>query len=150
MLAKTMSPGESVADVLLTVDDLALFVENDAFGDLAGRVELEEGRLVIMPSEYQPHMRGVRLTVRTLTLALNKHGLDERFTVQPGGSIRLSDITAYDPDVMVIEGEGDDPKLMTPGNVVLLIEVADSSRRRDMGRKKRSYAQAWRARVLGA
>ena len=57
----------------------------------------------------------------------------------PQTTFRLSEDTYLEPDVVVYPSALE-PKDLTGPNVLLIVEIADSSRRYDMGRKAKLYA----------
>jgi Uma2 family endonuclease len=57
----------------------------------------------------------------------------------PETTFRLSDDTYLEPDVVVYSGSLE-PKDLKGRNVMLVVEIADSSKRYDMGRKAKLYA----------
>ena len=113
-----------IEDGLLTEDD---------------RVELLEGEIVAMSPIGFPH----RICVANLTeiLVLRK---PSDIVVSPGGPIILSDISEPEPDLTLHRERPPSPGLHHPhaGEVLLAIEVSDSSLSKDLGRKRRLYAEA--------
>jgi Uma2 family endonuclease len=102
------------------------------------RVELLEGWLVARTPKKPPHSVTTQLTRESLARLL-----------PPGWHVDAQDpITTEDsepePDVAVIRGEQRDYLERHPGpdEVALVIEVADTTLRRDRGLKKRLYARA--------
>jgi Uma2 family endonuclease len=101
-------------------------------------VELLEGYLVTKMTKYPPH---------TLAKDLAREEIER---LVPAGWFLGSEnpLTTLDsepePDVTVVRGARRDYKMRHPGpaDVVLVIEVADSSLRRDRTLKKRIYARA--------
>src|SRR5712692_850208 len=88
-------------------------------------VELLEGLLVRKMTKYRPH---------TLTTGLVRRALEPITTVE----------SEPEPDAMVVRGEPRDLRDRQPGpeEVVLVVEVADSTLATDRGTKKRVYARA--------
>jgi Uma2 family endonuclease len=103
------------------------------------RVELIEGELLTMPPMGIPH----RWAVATLTRALIESPLGRRIFLLPQLPITLSDITEPQPDVVLARLPDD--KYRTTGataeDVVLLIEVSDSTLTFDRQRKMQLYAR---------
>lgn len=99
-------------------------------------VELLEGVLVMMSPRTREHEDAIALLNQWLS-----RGLDpDRYLVRVGGSLSLAEGFEPEPDLAVITPET--PKPYHPGSAVLVIEVAVSSRRRDLGLKARVYAAA--------
>ncbi len=102
------------------------------------RIELLEGVLVEKMSKNPPHV----FAAKALTRLLNR-------LVPPGWHVTSQDpVTLADsepePDLMVVRGDGHEYLNRHPGGneIGLVVEVADSSLRRDRGIKKRIYARA--------
>ena len=101
-------------------------------------VELLEGILVFKMPKNPKH----RYVCRKLQKALDAM-LPAGYFVQIQAPITLSH-SEPEPDAAVIRGDDDDFKTRHPGpaEILLVIEVADSTQRRDRGIKLRSYARA--------
>jgi Uma2 family endonuclease len=118
--------------VRFTVEQLFQLVEMDVLG--TNRVELINGRIYRMPAQALPHLvavsRGNRLLNRVASSA-------EWLVCQ--GTIRLGKYSAPDPDFIWLpcpEGTSVD-RWPQP---ILLIEISDSTYRKDSGIKLRTYA----------
>jgi hypothetical protein len=133
---------QGVTEFLLTVDDLETMVRAGVFDrDDATRVELEDGRLVRMSSESLHHARAAARLSLELNLALKQLGLTERFEMLNGGTVRISDISAFDPDGAVIARDAE-AFFLRPDQVFLVIESSLATLKRDLGSKSRAYAAA--------
>ncbi len=117
----------------LTVDEYMRLAAREGWE----RVELEDGVVVELSPEHLPHARTIQNVHRQL---LTVHAFESCFF---SGTLPLSGFTAYEPDIFVLDVA---PPLeaMLPDavNVVLVVEVAFSSRGRDLGTKSRYYAVA--------
>ncbi len=117
----------------LTVDEYMRLAAREGWE----RVELEDGVVVELSPEHLPHARTVAAVYQRLARAFP---YDACFF---SGTLPLSGFTAYEPDIFVLDVA---PPLeaMLPDavNVVLVVEVAFSSRGRDLGTKSRFYAAA--------
>jgi Uma2 family endonuclease len=101
------------------------------------RVELVEGRILLMAPQYEPHVAGVSLTARAL-----ENAFGAGFWVRRQSPIRLGKRSKPEPDVAVVIGsERDYLTSGTPTNPLLVIEVSDSTLRLDRGRKAAMYAR---------
>jgi len=101
-------------------------------------VELLEGWLVQKMTKHRPHARCTRRTRRALDQLVPTGWYVE--TQEP---VTTTD-SEPEPDVAVVRGDDDDYLDRHPGphDVALVIEVADSTLRRDRTTKKRLYARA--------
>jgi len=101
------------------------------------RVELIEGELIEMVPIGSDHAGTVNKLNYTLMLALGTRGV-----VAPQNPVRLSDRSEPEPDFAVLKPRADYYKSAhpTPEDVLLAIEVADSSLAYDSGLKRALYA----------
>jgi Uma2 family endonuclease len=98
------------------------------------RVELIGGELVPMSPKGNHHeVLKVALLRRWLRLA------PDDIKVAPETTFRLSEDTYLEPDVVIYPGAVGLPGIEGP-NVLLVVEIADSSKRYDRGRKAKLYA----------
>lgn len=116
-----------------TVDEFVRLVEADAFG--TERVELLNGRIYVMPPQAVPHMTAI--TKGTAALArIATHG----DWVVTQGTLALDRYSMPDPDLMLLP-----VPIGTPvhewGTPILLVEVSDTTYRKDSGVKLRKYAR---------
>jgi Uma2 family endonuclease len=106
------------------------------------RLELIEGEIIRMNPIGRPHANCVNRLTRLLVT-----GLGERATVQIQNPVRLGDLSEVQPDVSVLRSSWDERAHPGPADVVLLVEVADSSLRFDRDVKLPLYARAGIAEV---
>ena len=102
------------------------------------RLELIDGEIIIMSPIGEYHEYGTdHLTMELVPV------LRGRATVRIQGSIRLNDRSRPEPDVAVLRPRpANEMGPYFPPDVYFLIEVADSSLRRDSGPKLARYAEA--------
>ena len=102
------------------------------------RLELIDGEIIIMSPIGEYHEYGTdQLTMELVPV------LRGRATVRIQGSIRLNDRSRPEPDVAVLRRRpANEMGPYFPSDVYFLIEVADSSLRRDTGPKLARYAAA--------
>ena len=102
------------------------------------RVELIEGQLIAM-SPIGSHHAG---TTNTLTRVLVQM-VGDRGVVAVGNPVRLDDLSEPQPDFAVLKPREDDYRRATPraDEVLLIIEVADSSLAYDRNVKRSLYAR---------
>ena len=141
----TFAPGPQEAGPLevdervwrMPVERYHEMVQSGALG-ADDRIELLEGVLVEKMSKNPPHVYSTMATMRLLNAM-----------VPAGWHLRSQDpVTLADsepePDLMVVRGDGQAYLSHHPhgSEIGLVVEVADSSLRRDRGIKKRIYARA--------
>ena len=103
------------------------------------RVELLNGIVRLMPAMKTPHFG--------MTTHLNtelSHHLYKKFTCLSQGPLKIVDENQPEPDIMVAKYRTDAymGKYLEPEDVYLLIEVSDSTLRRDRIEKMLTYAKA--------
>jgi Uma2 family endonuclease len=113
--------------------DYHRLIDAGVFGE-DERVELLDGLLVRMSPKTPRHERAVRWLARWLIRAL-----DERYEVGVGNPLTIGN-SEPEPDLVVIERGAPEP--YHPSTAVLVIEVAVSSRQRDLVAKPAVYAAA--------
>ncbi len=109
-----------------------------AIFDQEDRVELLNGEIIIMSPIGYRHSLAVNKLNKFFVLRAQ-----DRYLVSPQNPVVLDDISEPQPDVVLIAPEWethatDNPR---PAEVLLLIEVADSSLPYDRAEKLRAYAQ---------
>ena len=106
------------------------------------RVELIEGEILDMAPTNFPHEACVARLNRLLTLAVGDNG----YVWPQNNSIRIPDLSRPQPDVTLLKWRDDEygPKSAPPtaDDVLLVIEVSDSSLKYDRTRKLALYASA--------
>lgn len=102
------------------------------------RVELIEGELVSMSPIGSHHAGAVNALTRLLILAAG-----ERAVISVQNPVRLDEQTEPEPDVAVLRPREDDYRGATPapGDVLLVVEVADTSLDYDRAVKRPLYAR---------
>jgi Uma2 family endonuclease len=99
------------------------------------KLELLRGALVTMSPQKWPHA----IVVEWLNEKLIR-GLDPKYSVRPQLPFAADDWSEPEPDLAVVTK--DYTRRDHPSEVLLLIEVADSSLRKDRGLKLEIYAEA--------
>jgi Uma2 family endonuclease len=102
------------------------------------RVELIEGVIYDMAPIGTAHMRDVDLLSKRFILAVG-----DRAIVRTQGSVQLSDDTLPQPDIALLKFREDGYIKKHPGasDILLVVEVADSSVDYDFGKKLKLYAR---------
>lgn len=136
-LQRFSEPGKDRFDIhRLSVEDYEKMIAHGFF-DQDERVELWEGVLVKMSPKGTKHANAVRRIDRVIEKAL---GARVVFSAQD--PIRLDDFSEPEPDVALLVPPIDnyDDAHPTPNDVLLLLEVADTSVEKDR-RKAANYAR---------
>jgi Uma2 family endonuclease len=119
----------------LTIAQYYAISDSGALDDFE-RTELLDGRIYQMNAQYTGHMRAKLALFR----ALDGQVSTIRLELGMEATVELGLISAPQPDLFVWTGK-DEGKGAPDGTVRLAIEVADSSERQDLGRKRRIYAR---------
>jgi len=103
------------------------------------RVELIEGEIITMAAIGSRHSATVMRLTRLFSDEFRRRTL---LLVQ--GPVRLNDLSEPEPDVALLRPRDDDYAAAHPGpaDVLLIVEVADSTGAFDRGTKQRLYAAA--------
>src|SRR5207237_6043230 len=123
---------------LFTADELERMVKAGILSE-DDRVELIEGEIIKM----SPIGKGHAACVDRLTRFFNK-AADESIIVRGQGPILIDDLLELQPDVALLKGRPDyyQDSLPTPGDILLVIEVADTTVVGDRRVKMPLYARA--------
>ena len=123
--------------VKLRVEEYLALDKAGAF-DAYGRTELIEGQVVYKNAQHRPHARIKSRLHVPIAAALSDLGGQYEALVE--GSVSMPPHNVPEPDIAVTaepEGEG----LIPLSSLALIVEVADSTLRNDLGRKARIYAR---------
>jgi Uma2 family endonuclease len=116
-----------------TVAEFDRLIELGVLGE-DDRVELVGGELVPMQSKGGRHE-----LVKTKVLNWMMRRLPEGLEISVELGWRPDEVTYLEPDILIYEA-GPSPSYLAPSQVLLAIEVADSSLDYDTGRKAQIYA----------
>jgi Uma2 family endonuclease len=122
----------SLPTTRFTVDEFFRFVEADALGTT--RVELINGRIYRIPAQGAPHMAAITLGNKALSRVA---GPGDWIISQ--GTLTLNRYSAPDPDLLWMPVPLGTPVHEWP-DPLLLIEISDTTYRKDSGIKLRTYA----------
>ena len=113
-------------------------VETGVFGP-DDKIELIEGQIVPKMPQNNPHQvtTGIASDALREVFGDGAHTRDEK-------AIALSDLSKPEPDVAVVRGQRRDylERTPDPSDILLLVEVADTTLLSDRTRKARIYAEA--------
>ena len=123
--------------VKLRIEDY-LALDNAGAFDAYGRTELIEGEVVYMNAQHRPH---ARIKSRLHLLIANELArLGGRYEALVEGSVAMPPHNVPEPDIaLTVEPEGEG--LIPLSSLALIVEVADTTLRTDLGRKKKIYAR---------
>ncbi|MBD2302351.1 Uma2 family endonuclease [Nostoc sp. FACHB-190] len=112
--------------------ELGFFAEND-------RVELIKGEIIEMAAKGTPHSVCGTLLFRELIKLI-----DENALIRSQQPIIISDYSEPEPDLVIVRNVDDDylSAHPSPSDILLLIEVSDSSLKYDQETKLSIYAEA--------
>lgn len=102
------------------------------------RIELLEGVIVKMSPQHNPHASMTARINRLLVLAIERAGLP--YEVSPQLPFEAGQTSVPEPDLAVTDPRDDGER--HPRAAYLVVEVAESSLRKDSGVKARIYARA--------
>lgn len=113
-------------------------IRSGAFAGM-GRVELRRGRLHRMSPQYTEHMRAKLAVWRALDRLISEAGLG--LEVGSEGTVLFAPGFQPMPDVFIWDGDATAGPI--PGDQVrLVVEIADTTQRDDLGEKRLDYARA--------
>lgn len=119
-----------------TVDEYQQMAQAGIFTE-DSPVELIEGEIVEMAAHGGRHIRCVTLLTRLLVV-----NVDPRFFVSPQNSVRLNMHSEPEPDFAILRALPEGAAPPPTEDVLLLIEVADTSLLYDLNAKAALYARA--------
>jgi Uma2 family endonuclease len=121
----------------LTARDFWVLADSGAF-DAFAKSELIEGEIWVVNSVWAWHARTVAYFTTELAIALR--ALGSELVVYTSGSVNLTEDSVPEPDVSL--GEEHDGQGIPLDKLRLAVEVSDSTRKHDLGRKANLYARA--------
>ena len=121
----------------LTVEDFLHLDRKGAF-DAYKKVELIDGDIWIVSPQLNRHAR--MLTDLTVELALALRAMKTDLLAVADVSTRIDDHSLPQPDIALSNYRGDG--VLPLSGLALIVEVANTTLRTDMGRKLRLYAEA--------
>lgn len=124
--------------VKLTARDFRLLAEAGAF-ECYARTELIEGEIWAVNSIQRWHSRVNFEFARAIKEGLEAAGLE--LIVYGPGSVAMSNHSVPEPDISVAENEPDGKDYIRLGAVRIAVELSDTTRKFDLGRKARLYAR---------
>jgi Uma2 family endonuclease len=133
-LEPTVASLDDASRRLFTVDEYHRMFDAGVLGD-DERVELLEGVIVVMPRQNPPHASAIQRLTKWLV-----RQLDDSLALMPQLPVTLGNRSEPVPDLAVVRAE-DITRKTLPRTALLVIEVADTSLRKDRGFKAALYAR---------
>jgi Uma2 family endonuclease len=134
-LEPTVTSPDDASRRLFTVDEYHLMFEAGILGD-EERVELLEGVIVVMPPQNPAHASAIQRLNKWLA-----RQLDDSLALLPQLPVTLGHRSEPVPDLAVVRAEDINRKTL-PRTALLVIELADTSLRKDRGFKAALYARS--------
>ncbi len=107
--------------------------------DSSERTELITGKIVLMTAKGTPHVIALQLIASSLQAQINNIAL-----VRTQDPIELDDFSEPEPDLAIVKGKILDytNRHPTPEDVYLVVEIADSTLKKDCEVKDKLYARS--------
>ncbi len=121
----------------LSVEDFILLAESGALDSFA-KSELIDGDIYVMNAQFTPHARAKSLLAFALQLRLRELGSDLVALVEV--AVRAADDSMPEPDIVLTRWRG--AGAVPSETVGLIVEVSETTRHIDLGRKAAIYAAA--------
>lgn len=137
--AERISPGRPTR-VRFTADEFMDLFEHEPFSEWVGKIELVRGEIVRISPAHIPHwsaQRGVFLQLLSVYADLGPEWL-----VGTEPTIRVGPRDVREPDVAVFRSPVTSGRIFEVADLILAVEVSDSTLRDDLGWKRRDYAAA--------
>lgn len=132
-----IAPYEQVP-VRFTADEFMELVQHPPVNGWTGKIELIEGEIVRISPAHVPHWNAQRLAILNLQSAFASLG--DEWIVGGEAPVRLGNLTVRVPDVAVLRAPDLKATVFDRSALFMVVEVADTSLRNDLGRKLRAYA----------
>ena len=129
---------EGIAPVRLTAKDFWLLAASGAFEDYA-RTELIDGKIWALNAIHQWHARTMSALNLEVALALRAAG--SSLEVWSAGSIAIDHDLVPEPDLSIVERQGTLDGPIALSALRIAIELSDTTREMDLGRKAKIYAR---------
>ncbi len=121
----------------LRVEDFLLLNDSGAFDDY-GKTELIDGDIYVMNAQHSPHARAKTRLAYAMATRLREIGSDLEVIIEV--AVHLNGDSMPEPDIVLTRWRGKGP--VPVETVALVVEVADTTLDRDLGRKSDLYAAA--------
>jgi Uma2 family endonuclease len=127
---------EGVRPYGLDFDDYVAMIGAGVFGD--ANVELVDGELIELAPSQTRHSRVLSHVHIALGIALQGKG----FELYIDAIAKIGPKSGRAPDISVVDRDIGDRTMLLPEDILLAIEISDSTLSEDLGRKCKNYAAA--------
>ena len=127
---------EGVRPHLIEFDDYVAMIGAGVFGD--ANVELVDGELIELAPSQTRHSRILSRVHIALGIALQGQG----FELYIDAIAKIGPKSGRAPDISVVDRDIGDRTTLLPEDILLAIEISDSTLSEDLGRKRANYATA--------
>ena len=124
--------------VRFTAAEFMELVQHPPISEWTGKIELIEGEIVRISPAHVPHWNAQRLAILELQAAFAPLG--KEWIVGGEAPVRLGTLTVRVPDIAVLRAPDLKASVFDRSALFMVVEVADTSLRNDLGRKLRAYA----------
>ena len=127
---------EGIRPYYVTADGYVRMIDAEAFGN--AHVELVDGVLIEMAPAQTEHSK---MHGRVVKLLGNIYP-EEQFDIYVDVVTLFDDRNVRAPDIAVVDRSIDERKQLVPADILLAVEISNSTLREDIGRKRVDYAIA--------
>ncbi|WP_217989572.1 Uma2 family endonuclease [Sphingomonas lenta] len=140
-----MTRAERIAEyketpVRFTAEEFLQLAQHPPISEWVGKVELIEGEIIRMSAANIPHWMVQQDVSRQLTSIFA--ALGPEWLVGPEPTVRFARRTVRLPDVGVFRNAKIGPFIFEVASLFMAVEIADTTLRNDLGRKRAGYAEA--------
>lgn len=133
-MTRIVAAPAGVAKARFTAAEFLRMIEAEVFGD--DKIELIEGEFYRMPPPGNDHSR------RVIEVASALLGVVPKALVRAETGINLGDDTLVGCDAALLREAITGRGMLTPADLALVVEVAETTLSHDLGLKRRVYAEA--------
>ena len=127
---------EGVRPHLIEFDDYVAMIGAGVFGD--ANVELVDGELIELAPSQTRHSRILSRVHIALGIALQGKGVE----LYIDAIAKIGPKSGRAPDISVVDRDIGDRTTLRPEDILLAVEISDSTLSEDLGRKRKNYAGA--------
>lgn len=140
MTAAERIASRQLAPVRFTADEFMEMVQHPPINEWVGKIELIDGEIVHMSPANNPHWFMARTAFLRLNAALEPLG--KGWLIGPEPTVRFGERSVRLPGVGVFRDPELTESIFLVADLFLAVEIADTTLRHDLGRKRAAYAEA--------